>query len=128
MVAKPSRTADGKTVLCLFGGDPGAESQGRTGGFSISLPDRIEVAASGKRVRVSARAAGASTAEFSVAYSTNEVGNSGWHEFTAGNRFEIKSFEFDVPPMREGRGDFVGILPVPGPAVEVETLKVEVIP
>ena len=90
----------------------------------------MEAAASGKRVRVSvnARAARANTADFSVAYSTNEVGNSGWRKFTAGNQFEIKSFEFDVPPMREGKGDFVGVLPAPGSGVEIESLKVEVIP
>jgi hypothetical protein len=129
MIARSSRIADGKTVLHLSGGDAAAAPIGHTGGLSIRLPDSMEVAASGKRVRVSviARAPLGHAAEFSVAYSTNEVGNSGWRKFTAGKQFEAKSFEFDVPPMKEGRGDFVGILPGPGSAVEIETLKVEVI-
>ena len=51
MLAEPAKTADGKTVLHLSGGGLNAASAGRTGGFSIRVPDSIETAASGKRVR-----------------------------------------------------------------------------
>jgi hypothetical protein len=130
MPAEPVSTSDGKTVLHLSGGDTAAPSGGRTGGFSIRVPDSLEAAASGKRIRVtvSARAAEGEQAEFSLAYSTNEVGNSGWRKFKASSQFETKSFEYDVPTMKKGYGDYVGILPVPGPGVELETLKVEAIP
>jgi hypothetical protein len=131
MLAEPAKTGDGKTVLHLSGGDRNATSAGRTGGFSIRVPDSIEAAASGERVRVTvnARSArGAGPAEFSLAYSTNEVGNSGWRKFMVGQQFQPMSFEFDVPTMRSGNGDYVGILPAPGPGVEIETLKVEAIP
>jgi hypothetical protein len=131
-LAEPAKTADGKTVLRLSGGDRAdpPTAAGRTGGYSIRVPDNVEAAASGKRVRVTvnARAAhGTETAEFSLAYSTNEVGNSNWRKFTVGHQFEFKSFEFDVPPMTNGNGDYVGILPA-GSGVEVTMLKVEVIP
>ena len=131
MLAEQVKTGDGKTVLHLSGGDRNAASAGRTGGFSIRVPDSIEAAASGERVQVTvnARSArGAELAEFSLAYSTNEVGNSGWRKFIVGQQFQPMSFEFDVPTMRSGNGDYVGILPAPGPGVEIETLKVEAIP
>ena len=131
MLAEPAKTADGTTVLHLSGGDCTAASAGRTGGFSIRVPDSIEAAASGERVRVTvnARSArGAGLVEFSLAYSTNEVGNSGWRKFMVGQQFQPMSFEFDVPTMRSGNGDYVGILPAPGPGVEIEKLKVEAIP
>jgi hypothetical protein len=132
-LAEPANTADGNTVLRLSGGHRTdlPTAAGRTGGYSIRVPDSLEAAASGKRVRVTvnARAArGRETAEFSLAYSTNEVGNSNWRKFTVGLQFEPKSFEFDVPPMKNGNGDYVGILPANGPGVEVTMLKVEVIP
>lgn len=52
MLAEPAKTADGTTVLHLSGGDCTAASAGRTGGFSIRVPDSIEAAASGERVRI----------------------------------------------------------------------------
>jgi hypothetical protein len=131
MLAEPARMADGKMVLCLSGGNPVAGSGGRTGGLSIRVPDGIEAAASGKRVRVTVNACAAGrleTTEFSLAYSTNEVGNSGWHQFKVGKQFEPKSFEWDVPTMKNGLGDYVGILPAPGCGVAIAMLKVEAIP
>ena len=129
MSATSAKTAEGKRVLRLCGGDAAARAHGRTGGFSICLPDGIEAAASGKRVRVtvSARAAQDRRAELSLAYSTNEVGNSGWRKFAVGEQFEPKSFDFEVPRMKNGNGDYVGILPGPGPGVEIEKLNVEVL-
>lgn len=120
----------GRVALRLWGGDLGAPSSGRTGGYSIPLPDSFEAAVSGKRVRVTvfARAAGGSgSADFSLAYSTNDVGNSGWRVLRAGQSFEAKGFEWDVPEMEKGNGDFVGVLPAPGAGVEIAALMVEAI-
>jgi len=117
----------GRSVLLLSGGDPDAASHSLTGGFSIRVSDSFESAVSGRRVRVkiSARAAqGLADAEFSVAYSTNDVGNSGWKSHSVGNQFETLSFEWDVPTMVNGNGDYVGILPGQVGAIEVAGLTV----
>jgi hypothetical protein len=133
MLVEPAKTVDGKTVLRLSRShlaDP-PQSAGSTWGYRIRLPDSIEAAASGKRVRVTvnARAVGETkTARFSLCYFTNEVGNSDWRKFTVGDQFEPTTFEYDVPPMKNGNGDFVDILPESGSGVEVTMLRVEVIP
>ncbi|AKH37028.1 MULTISPECIES: hypothetical protein [Nitrosomonas] len=99
--------------VTLANGNPKANSGGPTGGYSVRLPDHVEAAASGHHVTVHviARASGSDRSHFAVAYSTNEVGNSGWRKFTAGPEWSIHTMEYDVPVMKDGRGDFVGILP-----------------
>ena len=106
-------TDDDVEYIKLAKGDPKAPSSGITGGYSIRLPDQIEVAASGHHitVHVIARASGSNHSRFAVAYSTNEVGNSGWCWFNAGAEWSVYTMEYDVPVMKEGQGDFVGILP-----------------
>jgi hypothetical protein len=116
-----------RNVLLLSGGDPNAVSHGLTGGLSIRVPDAFEAAVSGHRVRVKvmARAArGIADAEFSIAYSTADVGNSGWQKMSVGKHFETQSFEWDVPTMVKGNGDYVGILPGQAGAIEVAGLVV----
>ena len=116
-----------RDVLLLSGGDPNAKSHNETGGFSIRVPDTFEAAVSGFRVcvKLSARAAqGLADSEFSMAYSTAEVGNSRWQRMSVGNQFETMSFEWDVPTMINGNGDFVGILPGQAGAIEIAGLAV----
>jgi hypothetical protein len=120
-----------RNVLLLSGGDMNAWSHGLTGGFSIRVPDTFESAVSGLRVRVKllARSArGLADAEFFVAYSTADVGNSGWQKMSVGNTFETTSFEWDVPTMISGNGDYVGILPGHAGAIEVAGLVVMAVP
>ncbi len=97
----------------LANGKTDAASRGTTDGYSIRLPDAIEAAASGHHVSVNvvARAAGGARSRFALAYSTNDVGNSGWRWQEAGPEWSIFSMEYDVPVMKKGNGDFVGILP-----------------
>lgn len=111
----------------LAGARTDAPSAGVTGGYSIQVPDAIEAAASGKRVRVTVTACSPSKAPsaFAVAYSTNEVGNSGWNEFTASTKPADFTFAYDVNPMVNGNGDFVGVRAID--ALELRALKVEVI-
>lgn len=121
----------GRNVLLLSGGDPNAASHNETGGFSIRLPDSFEAAVSSHRVRVtlSVKAAqGIADAEFSMAYSTAEVGNSRWKRMSVGNQFETLSFEWDVPKMIDGNSDFVGILPGEAGAIEIAGLVLFAIP
>lgn len=125
VVGGPQRSA-----LRLSGGNVDSPSSWKTGGLSIRVPDAFELAASGSRVRVQlvARAAdGLERAEFLFAYSTADVGNSGWRRMSAGVAFEEFAFEWNVPPMDKGNGDFVGILPGRDQAVEISELLVKVV-
>jgi hypothetical protein len=80
--------------------------------YTAILPAAFEAKASGKTIRMSVLArATAMPLSFHLAYSTNEVGNSGWEKFEAGPDFSEHSFEWAVPPMKEGRGDFAGVQP-----------------
>jgi hypothetical protein len=127
-----SQSASG--ALMTGGPDAASATQtGRTGGASVRLPAALERNASGGRVRVtiSARAAAsAGSQEFAANYATREVGSSGWTRFALSDRFQAFVFEYDVPPMVAGRGDYVGILPDTsggGQAVEIAFVAVEVL-
>jgi hypothetical protein len=126
-------TGNGRVVLRLANGDPKAHSAGATGGYSIRVSDETELAASGKPVRVLvvARAAEAApSSRLAVAYSTNEVGNSGWRWLPVGQEWAELEMDYDVPPMKDGRGDFIGLLPDKqgAPAVEVSAVALRVNP
>ena len=117
---------EGGFLLKLAGGDPQASPAASIEGFSILLPDWFERAASERRVKVQAlvRSAIAHPTRVATAYSTNEVGNSGWHWRDVGSGWTVSEFVWSVPKMRDGRGDFVGILPAePGtPGVLVHSV------
>ena len=117
---------EGNFVLKLAGGDPSATSHGATQGFSIRVPDSFEREASERnvRVRVLARSAAAAPTRMAIAYSTNEVGNSGWRWLEIGSSWEVVEFNWGVPKMHRGHGDFVGLLPdrSGSPEVQVHSL------
>lgn len=96
----------------LSGVQPEPLSTGETNAISFKIPDEVEQAVSGSKIRVDvlAKSTGSET-PIAVAYSTNEVGNSYWRSMMATDQFQVMSFTYDVPPMAEGRGDFIGILP-----------------
>lgn len=80
--------------------------------YTVVLPDAFEANASGRTIRMTVLARATSNpVNFKLAYSTNEVGNSGWEIFEAGVAFTEHTFEWSVPPMKDGRGDFAGIQP-----------------
>jgi hypothetical protein len=103
----------GMEYIELSRGRANAPSYGCTEGYSIRLPDPLEAKASGQRVgiKIAARGEGGRRSRFAVAYSTNEVGNSGWLWFTATSDWSIYTMEYNVPAMRDGNGDFIGLLP-----------------
>jgi hypothetical protein len=103
----------GTRYISLANGKTNAASHGATEGYSIRLPDTIEAAASGRLILVNvvARAADCAQSRFALAYSTNDVGNSGWRWQDAGPEWSVFTVEYDVPVMKLGNGDFVGILP-----------------
>ncbi len=121
----------GRLVLQLAGGHSAALPTGKTGGFSLRVPDAFETAASGKQIRVSVVARAqepAAEGKFAVAYSTNEVGNSGWRWFDVSLQWRLLSMEYLVPTMERGCGDFIGILPdEPGKAgIEIAAIAASI--
>ena len=128
----PVQVAAGTTPLVqLSGVQSNAPSQGLPGIY-LRLPDQFEKAASAHKVRVTVfarHAADAPNTSFAVAYSTNEVGNSGWQKFTLRDQLSGYSFTFAVPAMVKGLGDYIGILPDPTGAkgsVEIAGIVAEV--
>lgn len=115
LIAELASAEGGQTIVRLSGGNPQAGSWAQTGGFSIQLLDEFESAASGNKITVTAlvRAADAPEAGFALTYSTNEVGNAGWQHFTATSNWAAYRFDYAVPPMIGGYGDFIGVLPAP---------------
>ncbi len=121
----------GRKVLRVSGGSLDASPSGKTGGVSVRVSDAFERAASGARIRVQVVVRAADRmreSEFLIAYSTCDVGNSGWQRMWAGAEFETFSFEWDVPEMLHGNGDFVGILPEQDSAIEIAEVAVSVVP
>jgi hypothetical protein len=105
--------ATGGAIARLIGGDPAATPGGLTGGFTIRVPDAFEHEVSERRVRVQvlARALGGGSTRMAVAYSTADVGNSGWRWFDVANHWAVYELVWDVPKMVNGNGDYVGLLP-----------------
>ena len=100
-------------LVRLAGVQSNAPSSGLPGIY-LRLPDQFEKAASAHKVRVTVfarQAADAPSASFALAYSTSEVGNSGWQKFTLTDQLSGYSFTYAVPAMVKGLGDYVGILP-----------------
>lgn len=112
--------------LRLSGHVADVTSTGRTGGISFRLPVDAEAAVSGHRIRVDLTARPVDEGQdFAAAYSTSEVGNSGWRALSVGDG--VASFEYSVRPMNNGRGDFIGILPDPeGAGQALDLLGIEV--
>jgi len=98
------------------------------------LSKKYEEAFSGQLVIVTVVARKADengTEKFAVAYSTNEVGNSGWQHFDATSNFESYSFEYNVPAINKGLSDYVAIWPDVsgnGKALVVQSLTVLKLP
>lgn len=95
----------------------------RTGGAFIRLTDDFEKAASGNRVRIEIEAYGNKEGNFIAAYSTADVGNSGWQSLPIGLSRAVSSFEYDVRPLKDGNGDFLGIVPDPKDDGQTITIK-----
>jgi hypothetical protein len=125
-----AHSAEG-ALLKLAGGDLKAISAGTTEGFYVRVPDTFERDASGRivRVRVLARSDKATPTRHAIAYSTNEVGNSGWQWREVGPTWAICEMTFEVPKMINGNGDFIGLLPdePDAPGVEIHSLGATVL-
>ena len=118
------------TGVTLSGHVAGATSGGRPG-ISVRIPDAAEQAASANRVRVSVTLTSASPTTVLASYSTADVGNSGWRELTATPQGRTQTFEYKVPKIKNGNGDFIGFQPDPantGQSVTISDMRVEILP
>lgn len=98
--------------LRLSGNVAGAPSTGRPG-VAVILPEDFEQAASGRTVVIEMLARLTRPGEIALAYSTAEVGNSGWQSFELGTAFDRIEMRYDVTELNVGNGDYFGILPDP---------------
>lgn len=102
-------TVGGATVAQISGVPDAALSAGLTDGVSIKLPEGVEQQASGARVQIVVRASSSSDdGLLGVAYSTNDVGNSGWQRFRLSTRPRDYVFTYSAPLLQEGGGDYIG--------------------
>ncbi|MBF9045513.1 LysM peptidoglycan-binding domain-containing protein [Rhodobacterales bacterium LSUCC0031] len=118
--------ADGVRVS---GHVPGLYSTGTTGGAFLRLGEGFEGEAAGKTIRVTVTLSGPAGGAVAVAYSTNDLGNSGWRGITLTPEPAEHEFDYAVPPLVRGNGDFIGIDPDPegtGQAVTVHAIRVDV--
>lgn len=89
-----------------------AKSRGTTGAVYIRVPKNVEEKVAGKKIKVSvvAKSAASSPVTFGLAYSTAQVGNSGWKKFTSTDDFKVYSLEYEIPPMdKEANYDYIGV-------------------
>lgn len=129
-------TRKGHTIEAVDGGviisGHAAEKQasGVTSGAFLRLPDEFEAAASGQTIRVTVSASSQEAITFAAAYSTNDVGNSGWRLVAASPDIEYTAFDYDVRAIDRGRGDFLGIDPDPqgeGQTIVIHAILLEVL-
>lgn len=114
--------------VIISGSAPTATAIGRTQGAFFTIEPENEEQLSGKRIAIKflARSMDAETPSAKIAYSTAEVGNSGWREFGLTNEYAEYSFEYSVPLMKEGKRDFIGIVPVSG-SVELLAVGIDIL-
>lgn len=79
----------------------------------ITIPERLALMFANQTVTVSviAKSGAVVPSKFALAYSTSDVGNSGWIEFTPTSSWEKYSFEYFVPHPSSGSTDFLIINP-----------------
>lgn len=100
-------------------------SGGRTQGVSFEMPPGLEEQVAGHAIRVHIVTSAETVGEAFLAYSTNEVGNSGWMPFPLTIGDSVATLEYNVNEMREGRGDFVGIDPN-GHTLTIKAIVIEI--
>ena len=65
-----------------------------------------------------------------LAYSTNDLGNSGWRPFALTPEPAEHSFDYTLPPLVHANGDFIGIDPDPegaGHSVVIHDIHIEIL-
>ena len=99
---------------------------GRTGVAHVVLSPEQEAWISGKSARITFTGTATTATDVLMQYSTREVGNSGWRRTNVSPGNFSVSFDYDVPVMRNGLGDYIGIAPLSAPII-VNGLKIELL-
>jgi hypothetical protein len=128
-VSYTTTNVGGATVAEISRVPENAVSTSKTGGVSIRVPVEVEARASGGSVRVVVRAyAQQGGSSFGVAYSTNDVGNSGWLQFPLTEIPTDYVLVYAVPRMNGGNGDYLGFRSYGAASVHIVGFRVEAIP
>lgn len=106
-------------------------STGRTGAVYLQVPEMFETSASASMIEMAVDLVAEADGNIAIAYSTSEVGNSGWKmlPITAGEN--TVTMTYAVPAMKNGNGDYFGIQPDPeatGQTITVTSILGEVLP
>ncbi|MBU1173850.1 MAG: LysM peptidoglycan-binding domain-containing protein [Alphaproteobacteria bacterium] len=103
----------------------------QTGAIAFLVPEAIETELGGHAIRVTlVGKASPKNGPFQVAYSTNDVGTSGWKKLRFDRETSSASFTYDVKPVKDGKGDYFGIQPDPansGQALDIKAIVIEIV-
>lgn len=118
-------TLNDDSTLTVSGNVDGSAG-GMTSGAAFVLGPELEEQIAGHAVRVKVLArSDVEGAKLLAAYSTNEVGNSGWQEYDLSSSFEEYSFPMKIQPTNKGRNDYLGLM-APSGEVIVAAAGVEI--
>lgn len=104
-------------------------SGGRTGAVYVEVPEMFEMSASASMIEMAVDLVAEADGTIAVAYSTNDVGNSGWKTLPVAAGENTVSMTYAVPVMNNGKGDYFGIQPDPeatGQTITVTSISGEV--
>ena len=99
-------------------------SGGHTTGAFFTLDEATEAQAAGKTIRVQAEVTGTPGQSLAIAYSTADVGNSGWKELQLSGERQWVGFEYAVPEMVDGNNDYLGLQPAINEEVILHSIRI----
>lgn len=108
VVSAPAKSEQKSGYVTVEGVPQDVPPSGSAGPIHFRIDSEFERSASGNRIVVTVLARSSTARKISVAYSTSDVGNSGWQTFDLAPEWRAYVFEYDVPSMRAGNGDYVG--------------------
>ena len=105
-----------------------ADSKALTTGAAFEIGRELEQQFSGREIEVVISGQSNSVGDIWAAYSTNEVGNSGWRVLEVPEGQFSVSFTYTLNPLLNGRNDYVGILPGSvGEAIQLDSISVQTV-
>ena len=102
----------GSVALSLYSSRSTSDSAsgGTTDGYYVEIPTEIALEYGGRTVEVTVWAKQDTADAFAVAYSTADVGNSGWQSFFPTSNWQPYRFTYEVPEPSGGGSDYLGLL------------------